>query len=428
MYLSVRPSCLQGTIRIPASKSHTIRGVLIGLLAEGESVLLHPLEAADTLSAVRCAIALGAKIDCQNDRWAVRGIGGQLPSTPIVLDVGNSGTTLGNLIGLCAAGRTPITLTGDASIRTRPFEALLSSLTELGATVEASGTRGTAPITIRGPLKGGSARVDGTTSIYLTPLLVAAPLVDGDTELVVDGAMNEKGYVRMTLDWLQAAGIDISHNDDLTHFYIPGRQAVRPVSRSIAADFSSAAFPGCAAVLAADPEVTVVGLDFDDAQGDKQIFDLLRQMGASFDIVGSELRIQRSSELHGIRMDLSDMPDALPMLAVVGCFAEGETILHNVAMARIKETDRIAVMCAELRKMGANIEERPDGLVIRKSRLHGAKVNGHDDHRVVMSLAVAGLLAEGETQVDSAESVRITYPTFLSSMQGLGADMTGHDA
>jgi len=428
VYLSVRSSCLRGTIRIPASKSHTIRGVLIGLFAEGESILSHPLEAADTLSAVRCARALGAEIDCQNDQWTVRGTGGRLPLTPLVLDVGNSGTTLGNLIGLCAAGTTPITLNGDASIRTRPFEALLSSLKELGATVEAGGPLGTAPITIHGPLRGGTARVDGTTSIYLTPLLVAAPLIDGETELVVDGTMNEKGYVRMTLDWLQAAGIDVSHNDDLTRFRIPGGQVVHSVSRTIAADFSSAAFPGCAAVLAADPEVTIVGLDFDDAQGDKQIFDHLRQMGASFDIVGSELRIRRSSELRGIRMDLSDTPDALPMLAVVGCFAEGETVLHNVAMARIKETDRIAVMCAELRKMGADIEERPDGLVIRKSRLHGAKVNGHDDHRVVMALAVAGLLAEGETQVDSAESVQITYPTFLSSMQGLGADMTGHDA
>lgn len=171
-----------------------------------------------------------------------------------------------------------------------------------------------------------------------------------------------------------------------------------------------------------------MGLDFDDAQGDKQVFDYLRQMGASFDIEGPVLKIQRASRLRGIRMDLSDIPDALPMLAVVGCFADGETVLHNVAMARIKETDRIAVMCAELGKMGADIEELPDGLIIRQSQLHGTRVNGHDDHRVVMALAVAGLLADGETQVDSAESVQITFPTFLSSMQELGADMTAHDA
>ena len=157
------------------------------------------------------------------------------------------------------------------------------------------------------------------------------------------------------------------------------------------------------------------------------MFEYLRQMGATLDIRGSELRIQRSESLHGIRMDLSNTPDALPMLAVVGCCCEGETVLENVAMARIKETDRIAVMCAELSKMGAKIEEKPDGLMIRKSVLHGASVNGHDDHRVIMALAVAGLIAEGETRINSAESVRITYPTFVSSMQAIGARMTVHE-
>jgi len=427
VYLSVRSSSLRGDIRIPASKSHTIRGVLIGLLSEGATTVRHPLYAADTLSSVRCAEALGATVDVQENQWIVRGTGGWLPSSPALLDVGNSGTTLGNLIGVCATGTMPITLDGDASIRSRPFDPLLASLKELGAIVESSGPGGTAPITIHGPLLGGSAHVDGTTSIYLTPLLVAAPLVAGDTELAVGGTMNEKGYVRMTLDWLRAAGIEIESNDELTHFRIRGGQTYRSIDRAVAADFSSAAFPACAAVLAADPEVTVLGLDFDDPQGDKQVFDHLRRMGASFEVDGPTLRIQRATELRGIRMDLSDTPDALPMLAVIGCFADGETVLGNVAMARIKETDRIAVMCAELSKMGADIEERPDGLVIRKSALHGARVNGHDDHRVVMALAVAGLLAEGETQVDSAESVRITYPTFLESMRALGADMTGHE-
>ncbi len=426
VYLSVRSSSLRGNIRIPASKSHTIRGVLVGLLAEGTTTVRHPLDAADTLSAVGCAQALGAVVDVQQDRWIIRGTGGRLPSSPTALDVGNSGTTLGNLIGLCATGAVPITLNGDASIRSRPFDPLLASLKELGAIVESCGPGGTAPITIHGPLRGGSARVDGTTSIYLTPLLVAAPLIAGDTELTVDGTMNEKGYVRMTLDWLHAAGIKIEVNDDLTHFKIRGGQTYQSIERAVAADFSSAAFPACAAVLAADPEVTVLGLDFDDPQGDKQVFEHLRRMGASFDIDGTTLQIRRATDLQGVRMDLSDTPDALPMLAVVGCFAEGETLLDNVAMARIKETDRIAVMCAELRKMGADIDERPDGLVIRKTALHGARVNGHDDHRVVMALAVAGLLADGETQIDSAESVRITYPTFLESMRALGADMTGH--
>lgn len=427
MFLAVKRSSLRGSIRIPASKSHTIRGVIMGFLADGQSQILHPLDAADTLSAVNCCRQLGAPIDQRNDRWIIDGTGGRLPSSSLSIHVGNSGTTLGNLIAVCATGDVPITLDGDKSIRTRPFRPLLDSLQQLGATVESASPDGTAPITIRGPLHAGQASVNGTTSIYLTPLLLAAPLVTGSICLNVDGVMNEKGYVRMTLDWLRACGIEITSNDALTQFEIAGPQLYTPFERPIAADFSSATFPGCAAMLAADPDVVLQGLDFNDSQGDKQVFEYLRQMGATLDIRGSELHIQRSESLRGIRMDLSDTPDALPMLAVVGCCCEGETVLENVAMARIKETDRIAVMCAELSKMGAKIEEKPDGLMIRKSVLHGASVNGYDDHRVIMALAVAGLIAEGETRINSAESVCITYPTFVSSMQAIGARMTVHE-
>jgi 3-phosphoshikimate 1-carboxyvinyltransferase len=158
-------SDLAGSIRIPASKSHTIRGVVVGTLADGRSVLSNPLDAADTRSAASCCRGLGAKIDQPEERWMIDGIGGTLPSEPITLDVGNSGTTLGNLLGLCATGTAPVTLDGDASIRTRPYGPLLRSLEQLGATVERAGPNGTAPITIRGPLRGGEAIVDGTTSI-----------------------------------------------------------------------------------------------------------------------------------------------------------------------------------------------------------------------------------------------------------------------
>jgi 3-phosphoshikimate 1-carboxyvinyltransferase len=399
----------------------------MGMLAEGTSVLLNPLEAADTLSAVRCIEALGAKVERSSTGWKIEGNGGRLPTGPITLDVGNSGSTLGNLIGVSATGGAPITLDGDASIRTRPFAPLLASLEQLGATVERSGPGGTAPITIRGPLRGGEAVVDGTTSIYLTPLLVASPLAKGGSILRVDGRLNEKGYVRMTLDWLAGSGIEVETDDDLTSFEIPGGQVYRPFEREIAADFSSAAFPASAAILAGSEDVVIHGLDFNDRQGDKVLFDFLGRMGASFEIAGSRLTIHPGSTLHGIRIDLSGAPDALPILAVVGCMTEGETILENVAMARIKETDRIAVMHEELSKMGAKIEELPDGLIIRKSELHGAIVDGHDDHRVVMALAVAGLVADGTTRINSAESVRITYPTFVSSMRSIGARMNVHE-
>lgn len=421
MFLAVRQSLLSGSIRIPASKSHTIRGVIMGTLAHGISTLIDPLDAADTQSAVQCCEKLGATIRQNEGCWLIEGIGGSLPRHPVKLDVGNSGTTLGNLITVCATGEKSITLDGDASIQSRPFAPLLASLEQLGAVIESTGPNGTAPITIHGPLRGGEATVDETTSIYLTPLLVACPLAPHPCVLRINGEMNEQGYVRMTLDWLQTAQVECTYNEELTRFEVPGGQAYRPFERVIPADFSSAAFPVCAAILAVDGEVTVHGLDFHDTQGDKKVFDVLCDMGADLKVDGRHLVVSRAERLCGARIDLSATPDALPILAVVGCAAEGETILENVAMARIKETDRIAVMREELSKMGADIEEMPAGLIVRKSDLRGAIVDGHDDHRVVMALAVAGLIAEGTTRIKSAESVQITYPTFVPSMKALGA-------
>ncbi|MEW5825400.1 MAG: 3-phosphoshikimate 1-carboxyvinyltransferase, partial [Candidatus Bipolaricaulota bacterium] len=414
------PSGIEGEVRIPGSKSHTIRGVVIGTLAEGTSVLRDPLDAADTRSAAACCRGLGAAIETEAARWKVRGCGGCLPSSPVTLDVGNSGTTLGNLLAVCATGTAPVKLDGDASIRTRPFGPLLASLEALGAKILSAGPSGTAPITLCGPLCGGEAEVDGTTSIYLTPLLVACPLAPKTSRLRVRGRMNEQGYVRMTLDWLAASGIRVEANEDLTRLEVPGGQIYGPVDRAVAADFSTAAFPACAAVLAAQGNVVLRGLDFSDTQGDKVLFDILRRMGATFEVADRQVIVRPGASLRGTRIDLSGAPDALPVLAVVACAAEGETILENVAMARIKETDRIAVMREELTKMGADVEELPDGLAIRKSALHGAVVDGRDDHRVVMALAVAGLIARGETCIESAEAVEVTYPTFVSSMRSLG--------
>ena len=241
----------------------------MGTLARGVSILVNPLDAADTQSAVRCCEKLGAMIRQNGNRWVIEGIGGNLPPCSLKLNVGNSGTTLGNLLAICAISERPVTLDGDASIRSRPFAPLLKSLKQLGAIIESSGPNGTAPITIRGPLQGGRAEVDGTTSIYLTPLLVAAPLAPRTTLLQVNGVLNEQDYVLMTLDWLQTAGIECRYDKSLSYFEIPGGQVYRPFKRLIPADFSSAAFPVCAAILAADGEVAVHGLDFRDTRWER---------------------------------------------------------------------------------------------------------------------------------------------------------------
>jgi 3-phosphoshikimate 1-carboxyvinyltransferase len=171
-----------------------------------------------------------------------------------------------------------------------------------------------------------------------------------------------------------------------------------------------------------DNAVTVRGLDMNDPQGDKAVVDYLRQMGARVEVLPDGIRVQPGN-LKGCRIDLNATPDALPMMAVVACFAEGKTTLANVANARIKETDRITTMRLELTKLGAKITELPDGLVIEQSKLTGAEVNGHSDHRIAMAMAVAGCSIPGQTIVRTAESATVTFPTFMDSMQRLGAEI-----
>jgi 3-phosphoshikimate 1-carboxyvinyltransferase len=234
--------------------------------------------------------------------------------------------------------------------------------------------------------------------------------------------LEEKPYVEMTLDWLTRLGIEVEHADDLATFRIPGRQAYRAFERRIPADFSSATFFLCAGAID-NNDVTVRGLDITDTQGDKAVLDYLREMGAQVSILPDGGIRVRGGQLKGCRLDLNATPDALPMMAVLACFAEGTTTLCNVAHARIKETDRIATMRAELTKLGARVTELPDGLKIDGGKLTGASVNGHHDHRIAMALAIAGCSIDGTTTVATAESATITFPTFAPCLRGLEADI-----
>jgi len=206
---------------------------------------------------------------------------------------------------------------------------------------------------------------------------------------------------------------------DLKEFRIRGRQRYRPVTRAIPADFSSATFFLGAGALDGN-EIVLRGLDMTDTQGDKAVVDFVRQMGAEVTTTEDGVRV-KASDLTGCEFDLNATPDALPMLAVLGCFARGTTRLVNVPQARMKETDRIAVMAVELGKMGGRVEELEAGIVVHKSDLHGAEVEGYGDHRVVMSLAVAGCSIPGTTVIRGAEAAAVTYPGFTDDMVGLGA-------
>ena len=418
-FIQVRKSSLEGDITIPASKSHTIRGVLFGTLADGVSELQNPLEAEDTLSCVQCCRLLGGEIST-GKTWKIKGVDGKINIPEEPLFVGNSGTTLGNLIAVSSLRNEKITLDGDRSIRTRPYASLLNGLASLGVKTWSRDNSGKCPITVKGPIKGGVATVKGITSIYITPFLVACPLVEKNTILHITPPVNEQSYVRMTMSWLDDLGC-LYKNDNFRKIEIIGGQEYHSFTRKIPGDASSAAFPICAAAITSS-HVTVHGLDITDPQGDKAIVEYLKKMGAEIEVKEDSL-ILHPSTLTGTIIDLTDTPDLLPILCVVGCAAEGKTILKNIEVTRMKETDRVKVMLEELSKMGGKIVKRGNELQIKKSSLKGTTVKGYGDHRVVMSLAVAGMIAEGTTIVDSAESISVTYPTFVDSMQKLGADI-----
>ncbi|MDR3131192.1 MAG: 3-phosphoshikimate 1-carboxyvinyltransferase [Treponema sp.] len=453
MRILIKPHRFSETVRVPASKSHTIRRLLLAALGEGVSEIRYPLDSLDARSCVAVCRGLGADITelraedplCPNPAdeegkrlvaWTVRGVGGAgLRANGGPLDVGNSGTTLFLVLAAAALGREDVVFTGDAQIARRGAGPLLEALRGLGITVS-SGPGGCVPITVRGPWRGGRVSLPCPTSQYLSALLLAAPLAPAGTVTEIDvPLLNEKPYIDLTLSYLKAQGIPWEGAADYSYFRIPGGASYKPVNGPVIGDFSSAAFPGCAAAIggfaiggsailgestALGESTTLLGLDPHDCQGDKAVFDMLAHMGCdvAWDRLDGEwrLRVSCGGGLRGGRFDLNDTPDLLPVAAVLGAYAEGETALVNVAHARIKETDRIAVMAGELGKLGAAITERPDGLVIRGGGLRGGAVDGHGDHRVVMALAVAALGASGPVEIAGAESAAVTYPGFPELM------------
>lgn len=406
-----------GVITIPASKSQTIRALLISLMAGGKSIIRHPLISSDTLSCIGALRAMGASVDKEDDdTLLVDSTSLRLGDEPITIDCGNSGTTTALLIPLLALFDTPFTVTGDDQLRKRPFLPLVSSLRELGARVESKG--GFPPIYIKGPLKGGKTTIECRSSQYLSGLLLALPLVQNDST-VTCSLLYEKPYVRMTEWWLKRENIDYSLSDDLMVSEIKGGQHYTEIDEYIEGDFSSASF---FFVLAAihHTSITVNGLDRYSTQGDKRILEVLCDLGCTVSWNDMAVTVSGPEKIKGGVFDINDIPDTLPVLSVMACFSSEETVFMNVAQARIKETDRISVMRTELGKLGADIEERPDGLVIRgKGGLKGGKVSGHADHRVIMALSIAGTKTEEETSIDNTDAVSVTFPTFYTLLESL---------
>lgn len=421
MKWKVRRSNLSGSIAIPPSKSHTIRALLIASLAEGTSQIGKPLMSGDGASAIQAAQSLGAKVTVHDKDIEIIGIGSDYNKGITDFDMGNSGTGTNLFASAAALGSKLRRFDGDASLRSRPFKPLLDSLSELGAHCDLEASGRDLPFTVSGPLKGGTASVNGFSSQFLSSLLLACPLIaNGETTLKVYN-LHERPYVEITLWWMSRQKIRFEYDSEMTSFHIPGNQKYSPFDMAIPADFSSATFAAVGGALTGS-SLKLTGLDFSDPQGDKKVFDVLKSLGAEVKTLSDGVTLNKGS-LKGGKLDLNEMPDALPALSVLACAAKDEIQIVNVKQARIKETDRITVMQQELSKMGADTKEREDGLIIKPGRLKGAIVNGHDDHRVVMALALAGMIADGETIIETAEAADVTYPGFVEDFRNIGADI-----
>jgi 3-phosphoshikimate 1-carboxyvinyltransferase len=417
----ISPSKLSGQYRVPSSKSETLRAILFASLATGESIVQQFLPSPDTEAMIRAVTLLGAKVVKEDSDLKISGLGGIPQFAEDVIDCGNSGIVL-RFIG-ALAGLIPnyTVLTGDASIRhNRIVTPLLDGLTQLGAQAVSSRGDGFSPIIIKGPITANCAIIDGTDSQPVSGLLIAAAFAPYPVEIRVLNP-GEKPWIDLTLSWFDRLGIPYVRNGHRS-FHLQGNAVVSPFTYQVPGDFSSAAFPICAALIT-DSDLTIHNLDMNQFQGDKAIIPILQKMGAQITVDNNQVIVRKGSRLRGVKIDINDFVDALPILSVVGCFAEGETEIVGAEVARNKESDRIDSMAQELTKMGAKIEQRSGGLIIKQSPLHGAALNSHRDHRILFSLSVAALAASGITTINGVSCGAKTIPNFHKDFQSLGANI-----
>ncbi len=428
MRLQVSPiSKLNGSVRIPGSKSQSVRAFLVATLAKGRSEI-HALPSGEDVKAAEAvAQSLGAQVDtldCHGHCVALTSQGLPLSISPEMWTA-NSGITTRfvlPILGLSAQPDQSVKVDCGSQMRQRLIQSYLQNLQDLGLKIQES--EGGWPLQVSGQLQGGSVTVEGLTSQYLSGLLLSACCARQDTILTVHN-LNERPYVDMTLKWLKDQGIRFEHERTATRdrFTVFAGQKYSPIDFTVPGDFSSASTLLAAGALFKG-ELLLQGLDMDDPQGDRRLVEILKEMGVDIQVDSAGLKIRGGKPLKGLRVDANDIPDMLPTLAVLGTQVEGGIEIVNVPQARFKETDRIHSMAEGLRKMGAQVEEKTDGLTVYPGPLQGAELQGYEDHRTIMALALAGLLAEGSTKIDTAEGLNKTYPEFTEHMNALGAKLS----
>lgn len=423
MKVTIQKSDIKGTVNAPPSKSYTHRAIAIAALSK-KATVNNPLISEDTKATIRASEAFGAEIESKKDSLIIKGFDGKLKIPDNVIDVANSGTTLRIMTAVASLVNGATVLTGDASIRTRPNTPLLNALNDLGAEAFSTRNNGMAPIVVRGKMRGGRVYIDGSiSSQFISALLIACPFAQNETRVMIKGELKSRPYVNITIDMLKDAGARIIADGE-SSFVIPPEQEYNLKSYDVPGDFSSASYMMAAGALCGD--VTIKNL-YPTEQGDSALIEILGNMGAqiSWDKKKGEVKVSKS-KLCGINVDVGKTPDLVPTLAVLGAASEGTMVIENAEHVRYKETDRLHAMTVELKKMSVDITEEKDRLIIKGGAIRGASVHGWDDHRIVMSLAVAGLVAGGTT-IDTVESVSISYPGFFEDLKKAGAVVDMHE-
>ncbi len=417
----VKPSMISGEVKAPPSKSYTHRALAAALLAEGESTILNPLISRDTKATIRACSLLGARII--KDKDGIRIQGGAFKTPEDVIDVENSGTTLRFFTAISAlAPRGYTILTGDESIRKRPMQPLLDSLRNLGVECWSSRLNGYAPIIVKGGgLRGGETRIRGDiSSQYISALLYASTKSEEGVRVIVEDEIVSRPYIDATIAVLESFGFKVKR-EDYRIFEIEGGQVGRSTMFKVPGDLGSAAFLMAGAHLTGG-ELLVNGVDLSMPQADAEIIKVLQRLGSKVSISSSSVRIFGSGEVCGGGFDLMDAPDLLPIVAVMAAKSPSETIIRGVGHARFKESDRISAMASELRKLGVEVEELPDGMrIVGREKLRGGCVlESHGDHRIFMALTILAASTEQGCIVNGADLADISYPSFLNDAKTLG--------
>lgn len=428
--ISIVPSVLlPGQPDIPSSKYYTLRYVLAATLAEGESRVVFPAQSDDSDALFRCCQALGARFSWEDKRRVlhVHGVGRPRAVASLTMNVGNAGAVLRLLLGVSAL-LSDVTFVTDhlQSLGKRPNRELLEALASLGVDCEGTGPEGCLPITLHGGrIRGGRVTISGArSSQYLSSLLFLAPFADDTLEIAVVDGLKSQPLVRASLEVLQEAGIVIEHDEALSHFFIAAGQQYRSREYVVPGDYPSAAALLAAYAVSKDPvsEIRLARLRAGDEVGEA-LLAAFRKMGADLRVNDETVILRGGCRLHGIEVDGDPMIDCIPVLVAAACFAEGESVFFNVESLHYKESDRINDLCAELSRAGCDVEPGRDSI-----RVHGRPqgvdggvvVDGHNDHRLLMALAVVALRSDNGLVLTGVEHIAKSYPHFFTEMQNLG--------